>query len=485
MSSAIGIDLGSHGIALVHVSRRHGQLHVLAMQAVEGSGRASAGDDPTTDGLLVETLRKTKAGPQTAVVIGLPYEKVFFSHLRTDVANPEDVRRLLKFELEDDLPLSFDDLVADICSRRSVEENRHEYLIAAVSRDQIEAWTRALRQAGCRCSVCSTDVCALQAVARLVRPADPDTFVVSVHADGRRMVLGLSHGETILCARHMACTGNAAAINALLAREIELTLRRTPGGPRPQPVEILLSGPAELVRELAGGLSQATGYAVRALGSLPVSSTPAAELDGRFALALGLALLGLDRTGKVLNFLSADSSQVDRADKSRARRAVSVFGVLLLAVVVLLGVQAWRGLCALETQRAVLTREIRAVFLETFPGEKKVVNELAQTTEHLQSLQKEHDRLAAVVGKRLSPLRMLHLLSERMASDKRIGISSFSIREGTIQLAGTGDSFEAIDQFLDTLRQVPEFGSVELEDMAQSRGNERPEFRLLISVKTG
>ena len=55
----------------------------------------------------------------TVVVTGLPYEKVFFSSLRTELTKREDVRRLLKFELEDDFPLPVDDLVADVCSRRS------------------------------------------------------------------------------------------------------------------------------------------------------------------------------------------------------------------------------------------------------------------------------------------------------------------------------------------------------------------------------
>jgi type II secretion system protein L len=415
----------------------------------------------------------------------LPYEKVFFGHLRTEVAKPEDVRRLLKFELEDDLPVPFEELVADLCSRRPVEEGRQEYLIAAVSRAEIGKWNQAWETAGHRCSVCSTDICALEAVARLVRPGPGEGPVLLVHVDGHRMILVLWRDGAILYGRHLTCTGDAETIQRTLVREIELT-RRSALGRQPPSVEILLSGPGALVCELTGKLSQATGQAVRSLWPLPVSAASGvADLDGQFTLALGLALVGLNASGDELNFLKADLFQVDRAAKSRAKQAALMSAVLLVAILVLLGFRTFRQLTSLEAQRASATRDIRAVFLEVFPEEKKVVNEAAQMKEHLDSLRKERDMLAAVVGKRVQPLRVLHILSQRMTSDQGIGISSFSIKDRTIHVAGTGNSFESIEQFLEELRRVPEFASIELEDMAQSRGGNRPEFRLLISVKTG
>jgi len=139
----------------------------------------------------------------------------------------------------------------------------------------------------------------------------------------------------------------------------------------------------------------------------------------------------------------------------------------------------------LEAERGRLAREIRAVFVEAFPGEKKVVNELAQMSEHLAALRKEHDTLATVMGKRIQPLRVLHVLSEKMTSEKGIGISSFSVRDRTVRVTATGSSFESVEQFLEELRQVPEFDSVALEDVALSRGSDRPEFRLVILLKAG
>ncbi len=485
MGNAIGIDLSSQEVRLVQVCRRRGKLHLLGAYAAEvGSGEPSE-DHAGAGASLAEAIQKADFKANASVVIGLPQDKVFFGSLRTDVAKPDDVRRLLKFELEDDIPVPFNDLVADICSHRQVGEGRHEYLIAAVSREEIGRGTQALEDAGRRCSVCSTDVCALAVVASLVRPAESDGPAVAVHVDGHRMILALLHGGAIVYARHVACAGNAEVIGGTLAREIELTARKMPG--RPQgPLAILLSGPDALVRELAGKLSQTTGCAVQSLGSLPIPhSASVSNLDGQFAIALGLALIGLEAAGTELNFLKADLSQVDRVAKSRAKQAAVVSAALLVTILALLGFRMFRELTLLEAERAKTTREIRTVFLELFPQEKKVVNEAAQMKEHLNALQKERDLLAAVLGKRIQPLRVLQILSERMTSDKGIGLSSFSVKDRTIHVAGTGKSFELIEQFVKELRQVPEFASIELEDMAQSRGGGHPEFRLLISVKAG
>jgi type II secretory pathway component PulL len=151
----------------------------------------------------------------------------------------------------------------------------------------------------------------------------------------------------------------------------------------------------------------------------------------------------------------------------------------------LLGFRTLRELSSLQAQETRLSRTIRTTFVESFPEEKKIVNELAQMTTHLDSLRRQRDALVAATGVTVRPLWALQVLSQTLASDAGIRISSFVVAGDTIRVAGTGDSFESIEQFQGKLRKVSQFDSVELEDMASSRGNERPGFRLLISVKAG
>lgn len=423
---------------------------------------------------LTEVIREAGLQAGAAVVIGLPGEKVFFSRLKTEQVKPDDVRRLLKFELEDDFPLPFDDLVADICSRRP-GQGACEYLIAAVSRGVIGSWVQAATEGGRPCSALSTGVCALAAAANLVEEKDGDPRML-LYADGRRAILGLVQDGAVTCARHLSCTGDPAALADVLARELELTFRGTPGGQYQRPLKIVLSGPDELTRELAGKLSKASGREV-------VRLEPPVPVEGQFAVALGLALIGLRPADGNLNFLNADLSQVDRAARSKAKRAAMISVGLVAVIVALLGLQTIGRLRALGSERARLTQEIRSVFVKSFPAEKKIVNELAQMTEHVNALRKERDTLVAIVGKRIQPLRVLHILSERMTADKGISIVSFSAKDRTVRVDGTGGSFESVEQFLNELRQVPDFASVEMENAALSRGSDRPAFRLLISLK--
>jgi type II secretory pathway component PulL len=457
----------------------------------ESSGAPVEAETQNLVSLLVEMIREVKLKANAAVVVGLPCEKVYFCSLRTELTKLEDVRRLLKFELEDDFPLPFDELVADICSGRRVGDDKYEYLIAAASRRQINTWVQALIETGRQCSVLSTGTSALHALARLVQQHDDGRPSVLLYADGRRAILDLVQDGLITCARHLPCMGNAEAVAATLAREVELTFRGTLGRQYQLPLRILLSGPDELVHELSPKLSQATGHEVVSC-QLPVSGNPTTANgeptiapDGRHAIALGLALIGLGSRDNELDFLKADLSQTDRVAKSRMKHSVLVSAVLAATVLGLLGLRTFGQLRALGYERIQLTQQIRAVFTRTLPDEKKVVNELAQMTEHLNSLRKEHDTLAAIVGKRIQPLRVLHILSEKLTLEKGIGVSSLSMKDKTVRVTGTGNSFESVEQFLNELRQVPEFGSVEMEDVALSRGRDRPEFRVVILLKAG
>jgi len=364
-----------------------------------------------------------------------------------------------------------------------VNEREHEYLIAAVSRKEMDACLQKVRETGRKCAVLSTDVCALHAVVQVARADDDSGPLMILHADGHRMVLGAVQDGDIVYARHVACAETGAAT---LAREIELARRAIFGRQCQQPVKILLSGPNEWVEELSELLASATSCEIRPADLWPqVQSSEDPELGGQYDLALGFALIGLGLGREEPNFLRADVSQTDRTVKSKAKHAAVVSAILLAAILGLFGVKLFGELRRLKAEDAQLEEEIRTVFTGAFPDEKKIVNELAQMTEHLNSLQKERDTLAAAVGQRVRPLWILHVLSERMTSEKGIGISSFSIKDTTVHLAGTGRSFESVEQFLEELRQVPEFAAVELEDVTLSQGSDRPAFRLLISVKIG
>jgi len=446
-------------------------------------GRGEELDELEYGTLLADIRSKSGFPVDTPVALGLPHDKVFFCCLRTELTKFEDVRRLLKFELEDDFPVAFDDLVVDICGHRDVGGGKHEYLIAAINREQIRAFMQASTRVGMKNFILSADACALHSMMLLKHLSDDGRPTIVIHADTGRMILAIVQNGNIVSARHWRPGDDGTAIGTL-RREIEMTVRSTFGEPIQTRCPILLSGPDGLARGLSDKLSQCTDYDVACVDLKSLVDVPdGLPCDGRFTIALGLALMGLNGNGAVLNFLDADTSQVNRLESSRMKRASFTAACLLLLLMLLSAVRTYKTLQSLEAENRRVEHDIRTLYTQAFPDEKKIVNELAQMTEHLNAMRKEHAVLVAAVGTRIRPLRVLHVLSERLMSQQAVAISSFLLAPDGVRVTGTGTSFESVEQFLEELRKVPDFTSVELEDVALMRGSNRPEFRLQISVK--
>lgn len=487
MTSCVGIDIGPSAIRLVELSQRFGKLHLLATDekklAIEDIANSPAGLESVLGEVGHQVGRRAKA----QVVLGLPYNQVFFCNFVTELADPDEVRRLLRFELEDDIPIPFEDLVTDICGRRNVREEGHEYLIAAVSRRDLHAWADAVAKTGRRCLALSTDVCALHAALGACNAEYKDGTQMILHTDGDRIVLGMVEDGNIINARHLSYAGAANALGATLAREIELTCRAVYGRRRQTLLKIHLSGPDALIHELSAVMSSVgAGYEIHEVSlSSSIHSNADVKLGSEYALAFGLAATGLGVVGKAVNFLEADTSQADKVVKSRVKRTALMSAGLLVVILVLSGAKMFGDLRALEAQHTKVGAEIRAVFTEVFPDETKIVNELAQMTERFDPLRKECNMLMTTVGKEIRPLALLHIFSEKLTSDRGITISSFSVTEKIVRITGTGRSFESVEQFLKELHQVSYFRTVELEDVMLNRGSDRPEFRMLITVGSG
>lgn len=486
MHSCIGIDIAPGAIRLVQLSQRFGKSFLLGTHTHALAPQGAAGSAGDLGSALEEAIRESGFRVKAPVVLGLPHNQVFFCSYRTELAKHDDVRRLLKFELEDDVPVPFEDLITDICGHRSVGDLGHEYLIAAVSRGSVQTCTRAVSRAGRKCAAISTDVCALHNVARLCSPGSGGGTLMTLHVDDSRMILAVVLDGNIVSARHLPSEGSADALKATLVREIELTLHTVFGKRGPLPLTIHVSGPSELVRGLSQKLPLAAGHEMHCVDFSSLVQGPADhQLGPEYAVALGLALAGLGLGGEEVDFLNADASQVDQTVKSRTKRTAFISAGLLIALLALWGLRMVKGLNVLEAEHAAVDAETRAVFTEAFPDETKIVNEFAQMTERLDLLRKEHEMLTAVAGNRIRPLRILNILSERLTSDKGMTLSSLTVAEQTVRLTGTGPSFESVEQLLDELRQVTDFRSVELEDVVLSTGSDRPEFKLLLTVRAG
>ena len=189
---------------------------------------------------------------------------------------------------------------------------------------------------------------------------------------------------------------------------------------------------------------------------------------------------GTNEIPDALNFIAIDEFRSDQT--AEIKRGLYVAGALLFVIGFLLVAMLFHELNNLEKRHELVKEQIREVFVQTLPEEKKIVNELAQLNEQLESSQAQYNALAAGLSDRVSPLRILQVISEKITSDQNIRINDISMAPGLVRLAGVAPSFESVDDLMSLLRQVSGFDTVEVPSIdvdPQGRG-----VRFKLSIKT-
>lgn len=493
MKRWIGIDITEDRISAVQLCRSAGRLSLEHTGVQKISGDTSQEQDAELDLQAAIKTLVTQEGfdPRATVVAAMPSGRVYFHNFRSHFSNKEDFQRLLKFELEDDFPIRFDDLVVGICSRQKRNEQEHEFLVAAVSRAELRDRTTTLVEAGLECSVVTADACALHMAAALNHDLTGKVPFLIIYMDGCRTILAISENNKLACVRYLnhqdfgAASGTSAVIASALMREIELTVSAMLQRGSVRPSKILIADNNQVVNDLSEELAKESDCEVAILNPYSqIGRPPEQRAEDGLTIAIGLALMGAHKNSDTLDFLAADALKVDQ--RAKTKRSALVSGVLLAAIVAVLLANLFIQLATLKNERQRIKQQIRQVFVQTLPEERRIVKELAQLTERLNELKAEYTTLTTALGQTASPLRILQRVSEKITPDHNISVSMISITGESVVLGGTGIGFESVDKLISTLNQIPEFEKVELEQKSIDfdPGSGKVPFSLSITLKS-
>lgn len=490
MKRSIGIDINKDTISIVQLCFTGGKFSLERASVRQMHESGSSEDKSTIDieALINGMLTEDNFDMSAKVTVTAPADRIFFQNFRTDLSANEDVQQLIKFELEDDFPIPFDELVAGICGSRELKGNDREYLISAINRLELQERIKTIKQANLKCSIVTADVCALYAAASLSDNLIDNTPSVIVHADNSRIILAISEKGRLVCVRHFNSQDLTEARGdtpltpvQVLTREIEMTLRAVFGPDTDTRRKIFISSNNKLLDDLSASLPESMNCEVIALN-------PFAKIDcsGRqqpnpdIVIATGLALIGTNEIPDVLNFLAVDESRSEQTVE--IKRGLLIAGALLFVIVALLVATLFFELNNLENHHELVKKQIREVFVQTLPQEKKIVNELAQLNEHLETSQAQYNALAAGLSDRVLPLRILQTISEKITPDQNVRINDISMAPESVRLTGVAPSFESVDNLMSLLRQVSGFNTVEVPNIdvdPQGRG-----VRFTLSITT-
>ena len=99
----------------------------------------------------------------------------------------------------------------------------------------------------------------------------------------------------------------------------------------------------------------------------------------------------------------------------------------IVAIGLLLITKLSYELNTLETKHQLIEKRIRDVFVKTLPNEQKIVNELVQMNQQLDAVQAEYRTLVTGLSDRVSPLRILQNISEKITPNQNVLIDDISI----------------------------------------------------------
>jgi type II secretory pathway component PulL len=454
-------------------------LERASVREIHESGLSEVNSTTDIKAVINSMLTEDNFDMSAKVTVTAPAERVFFQNFRTDLSANEDIKQLIKFELEDDFPIPFDELVAGICGGRELEGDYREYLIGAINRSELQDRIKILKEAHLKCSTVTADVFALYAAASI----SDNTPSVIIHADNSRIILAISEKGRLVCVRHFnsqdladAEEGTSLTPVQVLTREIEITLRATFGPDTDTRRKVFISSNNKLLDDLFARLPEAVNCEVVELNPFTkIDCYDRQQPNPDFVIAAGLALIGTNGIPDVLNFLSIGEFRSDRMVE--IRRGLYITGALLLVIVTLLVAGLFFELNNLENQHELVKKQIREVFVQTLPEEKKIVNEFAQMSEQLKTIQSEYSTLSAGLSDRVLPLRILQTISEKITPDQNIRINDISMSSESVQLTGVAPSFESVNNLKIVLRQIPEF-----DEVKQNANRQSGEVRFTLSI---
>lgn len=491
MKRSIGIDINRDKISIVQLCFNGGQfsLEHSCIREIPKSGSSEEKSTADIKALINSMITEENFDTSAKVTVTSPANRVFFQNFRTDLSTNEDVQQLLKFELEDDFPIPFDELVAGICGSRELKGDDREFLIGALNRLELQNRVKTINEAGLKCSAVTADVCALYAITSLSYNLIENTPSVIIHADNSKIILAISEKGRLVCVRHFnrqdlteAGGSTLESLVSVLTREIEITLRAIFGSNTHTQLRVFISANNELLHDLSQALPEAINCQIVALNPFTKIDCPEQQqVDTDIVIAVGLALIGTNEIGEVLNFLVVDEFRSDQT--AETKRGLFIFGLLLLAIVVLLVAKLFYELNTLENEDQLVKQRIREVFIQALPEEKKIVNELAQMNEQLEMVRVEYNTFAAGLSDRVLPLRVLQDISEKITPEQNIRIYDISIAPESVRLVGAAASFESVDNLMSVLRQIPEFNEIELQNIDVDPQSGGVRFTLSITMR--
>jgi Tfp pilus assembly protein PilN len=409
------------------------------------------------------------------VIVGLPGDWVSYVPVETDAIPPQDLMRFLQFELEDDVPIPFENFQIDMLGTHRTDKKLQGLAVVCDSY-KTDALCQLLDLAGLNVQSMCPELAGLDGLVGSSSHHKDVTWALHLHVENMRCLLTLSKKGIIAMGRSLRCSTEP---EESLTHELTLILREvftgSLHGVGADDLSIMVSVPQRF-KSTVVAVFGSMGH-----GAVEVFETEGLEASGKpSGVAEQLASTYL-RCGSMPNFLA---SQLTQKQLKKEMRFAGVLMTLLVTLLLLMwGAGAYLKIKNLQQEQTKLTRQIEAVFSEHLPDVKKIVQPVTQMSNYLDTFRKESEILIQAIKKRASPLQVLESVSGSVKTKRDISIKSLDIEAANVRLEGTAPSYQSVEALADDFRRVPNFINVELGDVSTNQAD--GQVRFIMSIARG
>ena len=414
----------------------------------------------------VQQLRDSNIGLDNAV-IGIPDSVIYRKHLSFPFGNRKRIMQILNSELDGEIPLPIDAVVADFIAGQSVGSVTNGTAMACDK----GTLSRFLDIMGPGARLKSVQSVSVGLATASIRAGMADG--VSVHCGPGEAILVEFRSSRVKTIKRLALKGD-------VDRDIQLLVE----GIRQHTVneDVVYLGCADFSDQIRAGLAAEETLSIKLLSELEIVQRAAGvDVDlSRDVPAIGLALGGLG-TSEALPFDLRQGPFKQETPLAGLRGSIIRTSALLLIIGILGMISLYTSLNQVRGEYQDYKDQLELEFVDLFPGSKPIDGqETAQIKGELDDLKRKMADLSGLDGR--GALSILARLSAAIPDDVTLKLDELSLDSKKLRLEGSVSSFDLVDRIKEALDSEPIFGDVQVQNARVGADINKVTFRLQMEV---
>lgn len=208
----VGLDIGSHSIKAVEISRKGGRL------GLSRYGIGALPPDVIVDGEImdrevvvdcIQELLEENGISAKNVASAISGRSVIVKRITMDVASEEEAKDAIYWEAEQHVPYGIDEVTLDFQILAETAEGQKDILLVAAKKETVEMHTSLLYDAGLVPYVVDVDSLAMQNSFEMNYESDPEEKILLLNVGASVTNVSLLSGGAPLFTRDLSVAGNA------------------------------------------------------------------------------------------------------------------------------------------------------------------------------------------------------------------------------------------------------------------------------------